>query len=213
MIPEFLNINRIKSQGAITDKIIKYPGLKEGVYLWNYNLKSYGRKKEKNAQEKKSIFIRPEPSTAQYYKGRKNFIDDLLLQLKRKFNIFLLPRNKVQVEHYTKEKFAGIKVLEESVKLIDILENCDLFIGAGGTMTRETAVFGIPTISIYQDSLLDVDKHLIEKGYMIHKKDLNANYVINFLIKKEKTRPDSMLLQKGQEAYKLILSTLLNNSF
>ena len=168
--------------------------------------------KVKNIEERKTIFIRPEPSTAQYYKGRQNFIDDLLLQLRGKFKIIMLPRNGIQETHYRQEKFAGIKMPKKSMSLLDVLENCDLFIGAGGTMTREAAVFGIPTISVYQDSLLDVDKFLIENGNMIHKKDLNADYVINYLNKMERKPPDNLLLQKGKKAYDMILATLLNTS-
>ncbi len=87
-----------------------------------------------------------------------------------------------------------------------------VFIGAGGTMTREAAVFGIPTISVYQDSLLDVDKFLIENGNMIHEKDLNARHVISYLSKIERKPPDNLLLQKGKEAYDMILATLLSTS-
>ena len=64
--------------------------------------------------------------------------------------------------------------------------NCDLFIGAGGTMTREAAVLGIPTISVYQDTLLDVDNYLIQKGHMIHKRDLDVAFVVDFLEKSQK---------------------------
>ena len=79
MIPEFLEINKIRNQGASDDKIVKYPGLKEGVYLWNYYTKTSDSPKVKNINKRKVIFIRPEPSMAQYYKGRQNFIDDLLV--------------------------------------------------------------------------------------------------------------------------------------
>ena len=77
-------------------------------------------------------------------------------------------------------------------------------------MTREAAVLGIPTISIYQDELLDVDKYLIDKGYMIHKKNLDAEFVLNFLESMDKKPPDKELLQKGKEAYELIKSVLLD---
>ena len=89
------------------------------------------------------------------------------------------------------------------------MSNCDLFIGAGGTMTREAALLGIPTISIYQDELLDVDKYLIEKGCMIHKKDLDTGFILDFMEQISKRSPDNELLQKGKEAYQLIKSTVL----
>ena len=97
--------------------------------------------------------------------------------------------------------------------LKEIMSNCDLFIGAGGTMTREAAVLGIPTISIYQDELLDVDKYLIEKGYMIHNKNMDAAFVIDFMEQIDKRPPDKELLEKGKAAYELIKNTILGKNY
>jgi predicted glycosyltransferase len=54
--------------------------------------------------------------------------------------------------HYQDPKFAGVRVVTTALDIADIAPDCDLFIGAGGTMTREMAVLGIPTISVYQDA-------------------------------------------------------------
>jgi|GEM_PF-2816311 len=96
--------------------------------------------------------------------------------------------------------------------LTDIMENCDVFIGAGGTMTREAAVLGIPTISTYQDSLLGVDQFFVSKGYMIHRKQLDADFVINFMEQQERKIPDTDLLGKGKQAYELITKVILKES-
>lgn len=213
MVPEFLDVKNVRRQWALTRKIIRYPGVKEGVYLWNYQPKTSGSFRIDNIENKKVIFIRPEPRTAQYYTGECNFIDDLLIELKEKFKIVLLPRGKVQEGYYRQKKFAGITVPEKSISLNEIMENCDLFIGAGGTMTREAAVLGVPTISIYQDKLLDVDNFLIKRGFMTHQGDPDATFVINFLERREKRSPDKELLHKGEEAYELIKKTLLDNTF
>ena len=87
----------------------------------------------------------------------------------------------------------------------------DLFIGAGGTMTRETAVFSIPTISIYQDQLLQVDEYLIKMGFMIHQKNIDAKFIIGFLKKISPQKANKQLLNKGKQAYDLIRTTLLAN--
>ena len=123
----------------------------------------------------------------------------------------LLPRDKVQEKYYKQDKFLGVTVLEKSISLADIMENCDLFIGAGGTMTRETAVFSIPTISIYQDQLLQVDEYLIKMGCMIHKKNIDAKFIIGFLKKTGPQKANKQLLDKGKQAYNLIRTTLLAN--
>lgn len=209
MIPEFLDLKKVRRQWAKVEKIIKYPGVKEGIYLWHYRQKNAINTRVEARKKKKVVFIRPEPWTAQYYKGERNFIDDLLIDLKDRFKIVVLPRGKVQEDYYRQEKFTGIIVPEKSISLTDIMANCDLFIGAGGTMTREAAVLGIPTISIYQDSLLDVDNFLIGKGFMTHKRRLDAEFVKNFLKNIRKKTPDKQLLYKGKEAYELIKTTLL----
>ena len=213
MIPEFLDVEKVKKQWAKKEKIIRYPGVKEGVYLWSYKPTISNSNNSGNGRSKKTIFIRPEPWTAQYYKGERNFIDELLISIKDKYKIILLPRGKVQEKYYRQAKFSGVVVPEKSISLGEIMSNCDLFIGAGGTMTREAAVLGIPTISIYQDGLLDVDEFLIRKGAMVHKKDLDRDFIKNFLRKTEKRLPDKQLLDKGKEAYELIKNTLLSADY
>lgn len=211
MVPEFVELQKIQKQGAGPAKIIQYPGVKEGIYLWDYTPSISDNFEVNDREHKKIIFIRPEPWTAQYYQGETNFLDTLLMQLKDTAKIMLLPRGDIQKDYYRQDKFAGVTVLEKSISLTDIMANCDLFIGAGGTMTREAAVLGIPTISIYQDKLLDVDNFLIEKGFMIHKRNLDGAFVMNFLKNIQKRPPDKHLLRKGKEAYELIKKTLLTS--
>ncbi|MGD9579207.1 MAG: DUF354 domain-containing protein [Syntrophorhabdus sp.] len=211
MVPEFLDVCKIERQWARRSKILSYPGVKEGVYLWDYSPASDGFPIE-NCAGKKVIFVRPEPWAAQYYKGDRNFMDTLLLDLRERFSVILLPRGKVQRDYYGNKRFAGITVPEGSISLSQIMAVCDLFIGAGGTMTREAAVLGVPTISIYQDELLDVDRFLIEKGFMVHHPNPDMEFVAQFLESERKRPPDRELLEKGCEAYQLIKRTLLENT-
>jgi len=210
MVPEFLDRGKVQKQGAKPEKIVSYPGVKEGVYLWQ-NAKNVKDHKP-NSNSKKTIFIRPEPWTAQYYKGELNFMDDLIIGLKDVFKVILLPRGKVQESYYRQDRFRGITVPEKSISLTEIMAECDLFIGAGGTMTREAAVLGVPTISIYQDELLDVDRFLIRKGFMVHQPKPDSRFVISFMDSVEKRPPDKELLKKGREAYQLIKNILLDGS-
>jgi len=210
MIPEFLEVKKVQKQGVRPDKIITYPGVKEGVYLWE-NVKSMKDRKPSNIVGRKTIFIRPEPWTAQYYKAELNFMDDLIIGLKDNFKVILLPRGKVQEDYYRQDRFRGIIVPEKSITLIEIMANCDCFIGAGGTMTREAAVLGIPTISIYQDELLDVDRFLIRKEFMVHQPKPDSQFVISYIDRFEKRAPDQELLKKGHEAYELVKKILLQS--
>jgi len=210
MIPEYLSIDKLKSRWLNPDKIIQYHGIKEGVYLWTYD-NSQNDKDTKDQNSPKSIYIRSEPWTAQYYKSKKNFMDELLIGLKDKYRIILLLRGEKQRQYYMQQKFKGIKIPEHSMELSIIIDQCDLFIGAGGTMTREAAILGIPTISIYQDKLLDVDKHLLRMGLMVHQTNLTAEFAERYLEKNHRKPPNHDLLSKGKKAYSLILKTLLEN--
>jgi hypothetical protein len=208
MVPEFIAMEKVKKQWANPKKVIHYPGVKEGVYL------SALKKNEtsENGSRPSEIFIRPEPWDAQYYRGAVNFLDDLIIGLKDRHRIILMPRGEQQVEHYQQEKFRGVIIPEKLLSLEVISGRCALFIGAGGTMTREAAVLGIPTISIYQDELLEVDKYLIAQDRMIHRKELTVEFVEKFLNEMQRKAPSVNFIEKGEAAFRLIVNTLLDSN-
>ena len=77
-------------------------------------------------------------------------------------------------------------------------------------MTREAAVLGIPTISVYQGELLAVDRYLIEQGHMIHKTELTPDFVDSFIRTTQRKPASTELLEKGATAAGLIKEVLLN---
>lgn len=203
LVPEFLTIDMLKQQYANPQKVIQYPGVKEGIYLSAMNFE-----RETKQDGKPKIYLRPEPWVAQYYKGEINFLDPLLLELQHEFTIVLLPRGKEQAEHYLDDAFSNITVQDIPLTLEEIVYDCDLFIGAGGTMTREIAILGIPTISVYQDDLLKVDEFLIDNKLMQHIPLLTAKEVRENVAKEERKDADMTLLNKGVEARNIIIQEL-----
>jgi predicted glycosyltransferase len=122
----------------------------------------------------------------------------------------MLPRDRVQVAHYGQPRFDGVRVVEGALDIGEIAPDCDLFIGAGGTMTREMAVLGIPTISVYQEKLLDVDRYLMAREAFVHRPALTAAEALRHLERAERRPPNRELLEKGRLACELIKSELLN---
>ena len=210
LIPENLSIRKVIRKGARRRKVIQYPGIKEGVYLWMKG-QSIQHKREENLS-KKQIFVRPEPLTAQYYSGRLNFLDKFLNELKAKYSLTILVRDKTQLEHYAQSKFSGIYVPERPLSFEDVAVDCQLFIGAGGSMTREMAMMGIPTISVYQGELLEVDKFLISEMLMVHKPEINLDDVEDIIGSNSKQHINMKLIDKGKQAYDLFKSQLLKYS-
>ena len=127
----------------------------------------------------------------------------MLESLKSSYNITILPRDKTQLAHYRQEKFAGINVPEKPLKFDEIARQCALSIGAGGSMTRELAILGIPTISVYQAELLEVDKFLLERKLMLHEPRLVSSQLSDIMHELEGKEPDLQLLEKGRQSYQL----------
>jgi predicted glycosyltransferase len=208
MVPEFLSTEHLRRQYASPRKVIRYPGVKEGIYLHRLG-QVLGRSLNiEGSKLRRSVYVRPEPWTAQYYRGRINFLDELLLGLKNEADVTLLPRDREQASYYVQPPFAGIRVVATAIDIAEIAPDCDLFIGAGGTMTREMAVLGIPAISVYQDELLDVDRYLLKVGALVHKPDLTVAEALDYLDHSARRPASRELLEKGRQAYELIKSTI-----
>lgn len=211
MVPEFLSAAKLRRQFARESKLLRYPGVKEGIYLWElHDRLQRGAAPRPGAKVTKSVYIRPEPWTAQYYQGAGNFMDELIIGLKRHVRVVLLPRGGQQAAHYRAPRFEGIDLVETALDIADIAPDCDLFIGAGGTMTREMAVLGVPTISVYQDPLLDVDRYLLDAGAFLHRPALQAGEALDYLRTMSRRPPNRELLHKGRQAYDLIRQRLLS---
>lgn len=208
LIPENLSLKKIAKNGVSPKKITQYPGVKEGVYLWSKGEQIQDDRKH-NISANKKIYIRPEPQTAQYYNGKQNFLDDTILELQDKYKIIVLPRDANQAKHYKQPKFSSVTVPDKPLSFTSIATDCTLFIGAGGSMTREFAILGIPTISVYQDELLEVDSFLISKGLMLHNTSLKADEVGSYIRSLENKPPELELMNKGKQAYNLFKDEIL----
>jgi predicted glycosyltransferase len=208
LIPESLSKNKVAKMGGSIKKIIQYPGVKEGIYLWS-KYDEIAKHRKINNTEKVDIYIRPEPRTAQYYKGGLNFLDNIIINLQKRYSVTILPRDQVQANHYTHPNFGSTIVAKKTRSIESIAEKCSLFIGAGGSMTRELAMLGIPTISVYQDELLDVDKYLIENKIMNHIPDISIDKIEDIIksVKQDTSQPEMMV--KGKNAYQLFKRTIL----
>jgi len=204
MVPEFLSLANLKRQLANPGKVLRYPGVKEGIYLWSLQQRLERSAAGRSVAAKPKVYIRPEPWAAQYYKGERNFMDALLLGIKNHADVTLLPRGDAQAGYYHDARFEGIRVIDSALHIDDIAPDCDLFVGAGGTMTREMAVLGIPTISVYQDALLDVDRFLLQQRAFIHRPRLSPQELLDELATAKRRSANEGLLEKGRQAYELI---------
>jgi len=112
------------------------------------------------------LTVRTGPLEAHYFNNNGsslgNFVKDL------DYEVFAFTRNCVDTTALEK---ANVHLLKNGIDTLSLEYYSDVFLGEGGTMNRESAVLGTPTISCYPDELLAVDKLLIDKGLMQHSLD------------------------------------------
>lgn len=199
ILPVALKDESFTKKWPLRSKVVFYPSVKEAIYLSQNPELLSGLSQKKN-----KIYFRPEPWTAQYYDGPQNFFDNTLLNLLSEYDVIVLPRDKSQAEHYTQDKFGKLTVAQKPLNLQNIISDCLLFIGAGGSMSRELAVMGIPVISIYQAELLCVDKYLVDRDRL--KVDPNVNYdaIKNMLDSNLEIKKEWVELNEGKESYSMI---------
>lgn len=189
------------------EKVEYYDGVKEGIYLHEL-IDTFNR--PINKQKDQHIFFRPEPWTAQYHNNSNNEFSALLSELARKYLITILPRGEEQSRYFKQLNNPRINVQETALTLTELAKKCDIFIGGGGSMSREFSLLGVQTLSTYQGELLAVDKYLIAAGVMKHSRELEASAIISRLQQTEPTANSSKLQKLGVNAYNLIMKSIKN---
>jgi hypothetical protein len=205
VLPIVLNQEKFTKKWPLKSKVSFYPSVKEAIYL-----SQQSELIDLMSTLKSIIYFRPEPWSAQYYNGPLNFFDQMLLKLSEEYDIVILPRDKNQEEHYKSEKFNKISVADKPLHLSKILSDCKLFIGAGGSMTRELAVLGVPVISIYQAELLCVDKYLVNNGYMMINPNISLSEIKALLEKGSSNQINMQALNDGVKSFNLIKNLIIS---
>jgi predicted glycosyltransferase len=141
-----------------------------------------------------------EEEEAAYATKSKNIIP-IINELVKRFdgeNIVILGRYEKQIRKLKKKFGKKVIVLKMSFDGKVLLENTDIFIGSGGTMTAEAALMGLPTIS-YNAVPNIVEKFLVKKDLV--KRETNPERIIKIL---EKTF-------KSSKEYKIRALNFLNS--
>jgi uncharacterized protein len=205
ILPISLANEKFTKKWPLKNKVAFYPSVKESIYL------SQQPELLTLLKDKKSkIYFRPEPWSAQYYTGPLNFFDDILVNLSQDYDVIILPRDNNQKEHYAEEKFSTLTVAQKPISLSKIVSDCLLFIGAGGSMTRELAILEIPVISIYQAEMLSVDKYLIDRGLMTVNPEITFQEIKSILGSSIQSKKEWRTLNEGKESFLLIKNLLIN---
>jgi predicted glycosyltransferase len=118
---------------------------------------------------KRTITVRLEESYAPYMAGADRTLDHkVLTKVARAFdnvNLVVLCRYGDQLKGIKKRFGKRYIVPEQVVDGRALLSRTDVFVGMGGTMNAESALMGVPTISMYPDALY-TEKYLESIGLL-----------------------------------------------
>ena len=202
LLPELLQKEMSRQKWPMIHKTKFYPGIKEAIYL------SQNPVPMPLQAHKSKIYFRPEPVNAEYYHAASNASDQLLSKLARRFQVVVLPRDAKQAHHYNGLNLENLKVLRKPISLSQIVADCLLFIGAGGSMNRELAVLGVPVISVYGDQPLKVDEYLVRSGRMRLDQDISIDLVERLIKRHQTGRTNDPVIEDGIKSYHLILEEI-----
>lgn len=163
--------------------LYQYDGYKENFYLAEYQpsesfvdtlpfpVEADGRKHY--------VVVRPENLRANYVEGKTSIVPELMCELEKLgANILFLPR--YETDYNYSQGINDVYIPAEAVNGLDACYYADAILTGAGTMAREAACLGVPSVSFFAGNrLLAVDKSLVEQGKLFFSRDVKA--IMDFL--------------------------------
>jgi predicted glycosyltransferase len=169
LLPDALPATSVRRQGAKAAKVIRHPGLKEELYLADFE-------PDPTVLEQLSIGERPPllavartaPAGASYHRGENPIFLEALRALGSRPEVTTIVLTRLPEQRAAIEALAlpSLRVPRHAIDARSLLLQADLFIGAGGTMTREAALLGVPTFSLFSGRPPAVDLALEARGLL-----------------------------------------------
>lgn len=169
IVPDAFPEAALSRFGASASKVKRYAGLKEDVYLADFQCDPEFPKllgKLGIDQSNVLVTVRPPASEALYHRFENELFDELLEWLLAAPNVkvVLLPRNDLQRESYKARAVLNLIIPDVPLDGGNLIAHSDLVVSAGGTMNREASALGIPAASIYLGEWAAIDEQLLKQG-------------------------------------------------
>jgi predicted glycosyltransferase len=154
--------------GATRSKCRPYDGLKEELYLGDFspNPEALAALGVERGPETVVVIARTPPSGALYHRSDNPLFTQALRVVcaERNARCVVLTRRPEQRRELIALDLPNLVLPERAVDARSLMHASDLVIGAGGTMTREGALLGVPTVSLFAGRTAAVDLWLEQRG-------------------------------------------------
>lgn len=169
LMPDVIPSDRMSKDSR---RVLKYPGLKEDVYVPRFAPDPSIQMQLGLNPEKIIVTVRPPACDSHYHtvETENLFIATVgYLSTIDKVQFVVLPRNAKQKvalqERWSSLINSGQMVIPGgAVDGLNVMWFSDLVISSGGTMNREAAALGIPVYSIFRGKIGAVDEFLAKEG-------------------------------------------------
>lgn len=168
MMPEIISMNHFPP----TTKVIKYPGIKEQIYIQSFRPNPNIRAELGTEADHVLATVRPPANEAHYHNPESEQLFTAVIDyLVAGPNVttIILPRNQKQYRSICerwKKWLDNKKIIipDHALNGLDLIWHSDLVICGGGTMGREAAVLNVPAYSIFRGKHGAVDQYLASTG-------------------------------------------------
>jgi predicted glycosyltransferase len=180
LIPNVIPKNEFSKYGIDKKNIISYKAIDAIVTIKRKINQEAALPFKKN--KRKNILIRVEEEEAAYTTKSSKIIP-IIKQIVKEHsqeNIIILGRYTKQIQNLQRKFGKKAKIIKMSFDGKHLLNNTDVFIGSGGTMTAESALLGISTISY--NAIPNIIESYLVKKYLV-KRETNPVKISNYIKK------------------------------
>jgi predicted glycosyltransferase len=172
LVPEAFPEEALRRFGAKPEKVRRYAGIKEDVYLADFEpdarfasllFEKFGV----DAARDTLVVVRPPASEALYHRFENELFDGLMRRLlaREGVKVLLMARTDAQREELsTRFRADNLVSPREALDGANLIAAADLVVSAGGTMNREAAALGVPAATVYAGRWAAVDEQLVREG-------------------------------------------------
>ncbi len=164
--PTCINKEDFIRLGAQPEIIHQYDGVDEAEYITKDILQLF-QKKRKESKEERYLIFRPEESFATYMKDKDSTpYLEILEEAEKQYSgkILVFPRYEAQKRILLETFGEKIIIPKTGMHFLELYTNADILITGGGTMARESALLGIPSITYFWRHL-EPQQFIEEKGF------------------------------------------------
>lgn len=169
LVPAFIPDKRLSESGINLNKVLRYNGFKEELYLSSFKADENFRKSINVEDDMVLVVIRPPGMLGNYHDNRS---EDLLIHALKHLSSFdntaVLITSRSQKDrdfiNSNVQNRDNIRFLERAVDGLQLVNAADIVLSGGGTMNRESALLGTKTYSIFTGKRPYLDEYLEENN-------------------------------------------------